>query len=93
MSVKILIINLLDVIRFCNDCIYGNCRDKLEKYMKVNRKKRTPIHNNHIVKKIGLKNWVQNGALKRNNGMRMLLKKSFFHDGSNNLKRFDFMEL
>lgn len=41
--------NLPDVIRFCNDCIYGNCRDKLEKYMKVNRKKRTPIHNNKII--------------------------------------------
>ena len=25
-------------IKVCNDCIYGICRDKLEKYMKVNRK-------------------------------------------------------
>jgi hypothetical protein len=41
--------NLPGAIRFCNDCIYGNCRDKLEKYMKVNRKKRTPIHNNYII--------------------------------------------
>ena len=38
-----------EAIRFCNNCIHGNCRDKLEKYMKVNRKKRTPIHNNHII--------------------------------------------
>ena len=35
-------------IKVCNDCVYGNCRDKLEKYMKVNRKKRTLIHNNKL---------------------------------------------
>ena len=53
-----------DRIRFCNECIYGNCRDKLEKYM---NRKITPIHNNHktylnvpyhekdIAKKLGAK--------------------------------------